>query len=107
MYVVLGASGNTGSVVARRLLEKGEKVRAIGRDASKLGALARLGAEVDPVDLNDTATLAAAFTGTKGAYVLIPPQIHAEDFISAADAISTSIADAVRDSGVSHVVALS
>ena len=107
MYVVLGASGNTGSVVARRLLERGEKVRAIGRDASKLSALARLGADVDPVNLNDTVALTTAFTGAKGAYVLIPPQIHAEDFVSAADVISTSIADAVKDSGVSHVVALS
>jgi len=107
MYVVLGASGNTGSVVARRLLERGERARAIGRDASKLSALARLGADVDPVNLNDTVSLTTAFTGAKGAYVLIPPQIHAEDFISAADVISTSIADAVKDSGVSHVVALS
>src|SRR5215471_3024292 len=107
MYVVLGASGNTGSVVARKLLEKGEKVRAVGRDASKLSALARLGADVDPIDLNDAPALANAFAGAKGAYVLIPPQIRAEDFIAAADVISTSIADAVRDSGVSHVVALS
>jgi len=107
MYVVLGASGNTGSVVARKLLEKGEKVRAVGRDASKLSALARLGADVDPVDLRDSAALANAFAGAKGAYVLIPPQIHAEDFIAAAESISTAIASAVKDSGVSHVVALS
>src|SRR5215467_1148170 len=107
MYVVLGASGNTGSVVARKLLEKGEKVRAVGRDASKLSALARLGADVDSIDLNDAPALANAFAGAKGAYVLIPPQIHAEDFVAAADAISSSIADAVKESGVSHVVALS
>lgn len=107
MYVVLGASGNTGSVVARKLLEKGEKVRAIGRDATKLSALARLGADVDPVYLHDAAALANAFVGAKGAYVLIPPQIQAEDFISAAESISTAIATAVKDSGVSHVVALS
>jgi uncharacterized protein YbjT (DUF2867 family) len=107
MYVVLGASGNTGSVVARRLLEKGETVRAIGRDAAKLSALARLGADVDPVDLNDSTALTDAFAGAKGAYVLIPPQIHAEDFIAAADSIGTTIATAVKDSGVSHVVALS
>lgn len=107
MYVVLGASGNTGSVVARKLLAKGEKVRAVGRDASKLSALARLGADVDVADLNDFAALTNIFTGAKGAYLLIPPQIHAEDFIATADSISTSIADAVRDSGVSHVVVLS
>ena len=107
MYVVLGASGNTGSVVARKLLEKGEKVRAVGRDASKLSALARMGADVDPVDLNDSAALTNVFSGAKGAYVLIPPQIQTEDFIAAADSISTAIATAVKDSGVSHLVTLS
>jgi uncharacterized protein YbjT (DUF2867 family) len=107
MYVVLGASGNTGSVAARKLLAKGGKVRAVGRNAAKLSALARLGADVDATDLNDTAALINIFTGAKGVYLMIPPQIHAEDFIAAADSISTSIATAVRDSGVSHVVALS
>src|SRR5215468_1021804 len=103
MYVVLGASGNTGSVVAQKLLEKGEQVRAVGRDASKLSALARLGADIEPVDLNDSAALANVFSGAQGAYLLIPPQIHAQDFIAAADAISSSIADAA----LSHVVVLS
>lgn len=107
MYVVLGASGNTGSVVAQRLLEKGEKLRAIGRDASKLTALARLGADIEPVNLNDSTALTNVFAGAKGAYLLIPPQIHADDFVAAADAISTSIADSVKDSGLSHVVVLS
>src|SRR5215470_4720665 len=107
MYVVLGASGNTGSVVAQELLRKGQQVRAVGRDASKLSALARLGADIEPVDLNDSAALANVFSGAQGAYLLIPPQIHAEDFIAAADAISSSIADAARDAGLSHVVVLS
>ncbi len=107
MYVVLGASGNTGSVVARKLLENGEKVRAVGRDSSKLSALARLGADIEPINLNDSAALTNVFAGAKGAYLFIPPQIHAEDFIAAADAISTSIVNAVRDSGISHVVVLS
>jgi len=107
MYAVLGASGNTGSVVARKLLAKGAKVRVVGRDASKLNALNRLGAETCTTDLNDAAALAGVFAGAKGAYLLIPPQIHAPDFIAAADSISSSVAAAVRESGVSHVVVLS
>ena len=31
-YVVLGATGNTGSIVTNFLLSKGEKVRVVGRD---------------------------------------------------------------------------
>ena len=43
MYVVMGATGNTGSVAARKLLERGEKVRAVGRDAGKLAQMFPLG----------------------------------------------------------------
>jgi uncharacterized protein YbjT (DUF2867 family) len=32
MYVVLGSSGNTGSIIANFLLSKGQKVRVVGRD---------------------------------------------------------------------------
>ena len=36
MYVVLGASGNTGHVVAQNLLASGRKVRVVGRNAAHL-----------------------------------------------------------------------
>jgi uncharacterized protein YbjT (DUF2867 family) len=36
MYVILGATGNTGSVIANVLLDMGKKVRVLGRDAKKL-----------------------------------------------------------------------
>jgi uncharacterized protein YbjT (DUF2867 family) len=41
MYVILGASGNTGSIIADSLLSKGEKVRVVGGDWSALCAMAR------------------------------------------------------------------
>src|SRR5260370_28954527 len=40
MYVILGASGNTGSIIANSLLSKGRKVRVIGRDAGRLQSFA-------------------------------------------------------------------
>ncbi len=36
MYVILGASGNTGSIVADSLLSEGKRVRVVGRDAVRL-----------------------------------------------------------------------
>jgi uncharacterized protein YbjT (DUF2867 family) len=36
MYVVIGATGHTGSVVAEKLLAKREKVRVVGRDERRL-----------------------------------------------------------------------
>ena len=43
MYVIVGATGNTGSVIAEKLLAKGEKVRAVGRNKEKLAAVGSQG----------------------------------------------------------------
>ena len=44
MFVVLGATGNTGRATAESLLSKGHKVRAVGRSAERLEALVLKGA---------------------------------------------------------------
>jgi uncharacterized protein YbjT (DUF2867 family) len=107
MYVVLGATGNTGSVVAKKLLEKGEKVRAVGRDAYKLAQLTRLGAESVTADANDIAELIKVFTGATAAYVLLPPRPKEPELLAAGDRMSTAITEAIQAAGVSHVVLLS
>ena len=43
-YVVLGATGNTGQVVAEEVLKDGQSVRVVGRSADKLAKLTELGA---------------------------------------------------------------
>ena len=51
VYVILGASGNTASIIADFLLSKGEKVRVVGRDVGRLQRFARKGAEAFPADM--------------------------------------------------------
>ena len=75
MYVVTGATGNTGTVVAKELLSQGAKVRAIGRRAGRLTSLALLGAEPFVGDMSDKETATRAFTGAQAAYVMIPPDL--------------------------------
>jgi len=53
MIAVTGATGRTGRRIAEILLAKGEKVRAIGRDAKKLAPLAESGAEPFVGDVED------------------------------------------------------
>ncbi|HSP05654.1 MAG TPA: NmrA family NAD(P)-binding protein, partial [Acidobacteriota bacterium] len=36
MYVITGATGNIGKVIAETLLSRGEKVRVLGRDEKRL-----------------------------------------------------------------------
>src|SRR5579883_354602 len=69
MYVVLGATGHTGSTVADKLLAKGEKVRAVGRDERRLERLRQRGAETFVADISDPNAAARAFAGADAAYL--------------------------------------
>jgi uncharacterized protein YbjT (DUF2867 family) len=107
MYVVLGATGNTGSVVAKRLLERGKKVRVAGRDSMKLAPFIQLGAEAMAADVNDASALAKLFAGAAAAYIMLPPRETDPELLAAGDKMSTAITEAVKASGISHVVLLS
>ena len=72
MYTVLGATGHIGSVIARVLLEKGEKVRIVGRSTARLQPLVQKGAEPFIADVKDAAALARAFTGVRAAFLMMP-----------------------------------
>ena len=78
MIVVTGATGRTGRQVAELLLAKGEKVRAVGRDATKLSPLVALGAEPFVGTVADLAFLIAAFAGAK-AYLVLPEDLSQPD----------------------------
>src|ERR1700751_2090195 len=103
VYVILGASGNTGSIIADSLLSKGKKVRVVGRDAGRLQRFVRQGAEAFTADMSDTATLTKAFSGARAAYLLLPPITSREDQERESDAI----AKAVTESGLPYAVHLS
>ena len=107
MYVVLGASGNTGHVVAKNLLARQQKVRLVGRNPAHLQALAVGGAEVSVADLTDADALTNAFHKADAAYVMIPPNPAGNDTRAFQERVSDAIATAVKNSGVKHVVALS
>jgi NADH dehydrogenase len=63
MILIVGATGKLGGRIARELLSRGLKVRALVRPASAAGALQRLGAEIVIGDLKDPASLLAACAG--------------------------------------------
>jgi len=107
MYVILGATGNTGSVVARRLLDKGKRVRVVGRDNKKLAPFVSRGAEALVADVLDTDALTRALAGAQGVYVLIPPDMTSPDFRAHQDRVTESIAKALEKVGVAHAVTLS
>jgi uncharacterized protein YbjT (DUF2867 family) len=107
MYVVTGATGNTGSVVAAQLLDTGRKVRVLGRSEQRLQTLARMGAEPFVAELADGEALSRAFQGADGAYVMVPPNLAAPDFRAYQHQVSEAIASALENSEVRYAVVLS
>lgn len=107
MFVVTGVTGNTGSVVASRLLAAGKQVRGIGRSAKRMQSFVQEGGEPFIADLADAETLEPAFAGAEAVYVMLPPDLSSSDFRAYQDTLTESIAAALERSRVSHAVTLS
>src|ERR1700736_1414133 len=103
MYVVLGATGHTGSIIANSLLLKGERVRVVGRDAARLERFVRKGAEAFTANVSDAAALSKAFSGARAAYLMLPPAKSRKD----QERDSDGRADAVKESDLIYTWHLS
>jgi uncharacterized protein YbjT (DUF2867 family) len=106
-FVIAGVTGNTGKAAAEALLAKGKSVRVVVRDAAKGEAWRAKGAEAAVADLLDPAALGRALAGAEGAYLLIPPNMADPKVRAHQDRAADALAEAVKQSGVPHVVLLS
>ncbi len=103
-FAVLGATGQQGGATARALLAAGVRVRALTRDPASAAArmIGGQGAEVVQADIEDSASLRAAFAGMAGVFAMTSfegPKGSAGEV-----EYGRQIADAVQDAGVPHVV---
>jgi uncharacterized protein YbjT (DUF2867 family) len=114
--VVTGSTGKQGGAVARGLLERGHKVRAITRDpnSSQAKSLAKAGASLVTASLEDSAAIKEALEGTTSLFSVTLPyggtQAETRQGIAAADAakaagvhlVFSSVASANSQTGVPH-----
>lgn len=107
MFVITGATGNTGSRVAQTLLDAGKRVRLLVRKPSRAQALVDRGAEIVAGDIADAGVVARAFAGAEGIYLMSPPDLAPRDFIAERRPLMRALAQAARASGTRHVVLLS
>jgi uncharacterized protein YbjT (DUF2867 family) len=101
--LVTGATGNQGGAVARELLARGHRVRAMTRkpQGEAARALAGRGAEVVAGDLNDEASIEKALAGAWGAFAV---QNTWEAGVEGEEAQGQRFAKAARKAGVQHYV---
>ena len=101
--LVTGATGRQGGAVARELLAKGYRVRAMTRkpDGENARALAQLGAEVIRGDFDDDTSLAQAVRGVWGAFAV---QNTWEAGVEREEEQGKRFAKVAKDAGVQHFV---
>src|SRR6185436_3430438 len=104
MFVVSGVTGNTGRVVAEALLEQGQPIRVLVRDAAKAAAWKERGAEVAVASLEDPGALGRALSAAKGWFAILPEDPRVEAFHAHRHAMVDAMVQAVRASAVEHVV---
>ena len=101
--VVVGATGRQGGQVARHLLNQGWTVRALTRkpQSKKAAALKELGADLAQADLEDRASLEAAFADAYGVFNMqapVPGKMEVEI------RQGRNAAEAAKKTGIRHVV---
>ena len=98
-YLITGATGNIGSLVVNRFLDRGERPRVLVRDAQK--ARLRYGDLVDIFagDFSDATSMAAALSGVD-AFLMV----SSVDDLAARDEVA---AKAAKAAGVKHLVKIS
>lgn len=101
--VVCGATGRQGGAVARRLVERGWRVRALTRrpDSKKARLLADGRAEVVSANMTDRRSLEAAFEGAHGVYSVQNPMTSG---LEGEVVEGRTVADAAKSAGVQHLV---
>src|SRR5213080_5541062 len=101
--LVTGATGHQGGAVARELLARGHRVRAMSRkpEGDAAQALAGLGAELVKGDLDDAESLKRAIQGTWGVFAV---QNTWEAGVEGEEAQGKRIAEIARKNGVQHYV---
>jgi NAD(P)H dehydrogenase (quinone) len=107
MYAVMGVTGQVGGAVARTLLAKGEKVRAIVRDREKGEDWRKRGAEISVADSYDAGALEAAFRDVGGVFVMIPPYFAPAPGFPEARAVIAAVRTALGAARPPKAVALS
>jgi uncharacterized protein YbjT (DUF2867 family) len=107
MFVIAGVTGHVGGVAAQQLLAAKQPVKVIVRDAAKGKEWANKGAEVAVGALDDAQFLATTLKGAKGFFVLLPANYATTDFYGDQRRLADSIATAVKQAAVPHVVLLS
>ncbi|MDB5361102.1 MAG: NmrA family transcriptional regulator [Rhodospirillales bacterium] len=107
MYAITGITGKVGGALARSLLADKRNVRAVLRDRAKAAQWQAQGCEIAVADMDDAASLAAAFKGAAGVFILPPSEFDPEPGFPEARRVIDAVRAALIEARPGKVVCLS
>lgn len=107
MFAITGITGQVGGAVARALIDSGQRVRAVVRDADKGAAWAGKGCEIAVADLGNAAALKKAFAGAEGVFFLLPPVFDPSPDFGEARCVIAAVREALDAVRPAKVVSMS
>lgn len=105
MYVIMGGTGHVGSATAEALLARGQAVTIVTRSAARAAKWCDKGADIVEADVEDVASLRAAFRRGRRAFLLNPPGDTSKDTDAIERHTVANIVAALQGSGLEKVVA--
>lgn len=107
MILITAPTGHIGQQVLNSLLDSGESIRVVVRDAARLSANARGRVEVVEGSHGDPEVIDRAFNGVESVFWLVPPNPTAESPFEAYVDFSRPAIEAFTRHGVARVVGIS
>jgi uncharacterized protein YbjT (DUF2867 family) len=107
MYTITGITGKVGGILARKLLEAGQTVRAVVRDAEKGQAWADRGCKVAIAEMEDAEAMTKAFAGSEAVFILPPSEFDPEPGYPEARRVIDAVSAALKAARPARVLCLS
>ena len=107
MYAITGITGKVGGVLARCLISEKLPVRAVLRDKAKAVEWKSQGCEIALAEMDNAASLASAFNGAKGVFILPPSEFDPQSGFPEAKRVIDAVSAALVEARPDKVVGLS
>lgn len=106
-YVITGSLGHISKPVVESLVKAGHAVTVVTSKQENAAAIEALGAKAAVGSVSDAAFVAQAFTGADAAYLMIPPNFGASDWLAYQQQVADNYVAAIQANGIKKVVQLS
>jgi uncharacterized protein YbjT (DUF2867 family) len=107
MLVITTPTGQIGQQILDRILDRGEPIRVIARDPSRIDPKVRDRVEVIQGSQNDIHVVTEAFAGADCVFWLVPPTISAKNVKDYYLDFTRPACEAIKTQGVKRVVGVS